>query len=470
MAERVSMPVAAPETTNSDAVPPRVVRAIRAEQDRGERLIGWFQLGIVTLFALLYLVSRRAEGQMLDPSLWIFSSHIPEWLRMILLSIARRPVPWALGLYFAATVVRLVWSYRGRLPPWSLIASIFIDITLLMGLIWSFHIQYGQPAAFYLKAPTVLYVFIFIGLRALRFDERYVLLTGAVASGGWLFLVAYAALSDPDGIPATRNYVEYMTSPKILFGAEIDKIVTIIVVSALLWLAIRNARRLMIRAAVEGEAAQDLKRFFAPAIAAQITGAAEPIQAGQGRLCDAAALFVDIRGFTALARSLQPDETVQLLAEYQARMVPVIERHGGTIDKFLGDGILASFGCALPSQTHARDALAAARALIETAGEWSAARRAAGRPVVRIGVGVASGGVLFGAVGDGSRLEYTVIGDAVNLAAKLEKHTKAEGAQALTDGATFDLALRQGYEGPPVARRAATVAGVEAPVEVVVLA
>jgi adenylate cyclase len=464
------MPLPFLQSSRRVRLPPRVERALLAEQDRGERIIGWVQLGIVTLFATLYFVSRPAEGQMPDAGHWIFAAGVPEWLRMVMLHIAGRPVPWALAIYFGVTVVRLIWSYRGRLPPWALLASILIDIVLLMGLIWSFHIQYGQPAAFYLKAPTVLYVFIFIGLRALRFDERYVLATGLVAAAGWIVLVVYAALSDPDGMPATRNYIEYMTSPKILFGAEIDKIVTIIVVSVLLWLAIRNARRLLQRAVVEGEAAQDLKRFFSPAIAARITGADEPIQAGEGRLCEAAALFVDLRGFTPLSHSLPPDETVRLLAEYQARMVPVIQAHGGTIDKFLGDGIMASFGCTQASDTYARDALEAADAVIAVAHVWYGVRTAAGRTVARVGVGVASGRMLFGAVGDASRLEYTVIGDAVNLAAKLEKHTKAEGVQALTDGPTFDLAVMQGYEGTAPVRRLATVAGVDTPVEVVVLA
>jgi adenylate cyclase len=461
-------------TPDTRRLPARVARAIRAEEDRGERLIGWFQLGIVSLFAALYFVSPAAEGQMLDPGHWIFSTAMPEWLRMVLLDILRRPVPFALALYLAATVVRLVWSYRGRLPGWALVTSIIIDITLLMGLIWSFHIQYGQPAAFYLKAPTVLYVFIFIGLRALRFDERYVLATGCVAAAGWFFLVLYAALSDPTGVPATRNYIEYMTSPKILFGAEIDKIVTIAVVSLLLWLAIRNARRLLVRAVVEGEAAGDLKRFFAPAIADRITGATERVQAGEGRICEATALFVDLRDFTALARRLEPNDTVRLLADYQSRLAPVIEAHGGTIDKFLGDGIMASFGCATASDTHARDALHAAVAAAEAGRSWREERGAAGLPAARVGVGAAAGRVLFGAVGSGARLEYTVIGDAVNLAAKLEKHTKAEAVDALTDGCTYDLAVRQGFSwaggagGPD--RRPARVAGVDEPVEVVILA
>jgi adenylate cyclase len=150
--------------------------------------------------------------------------------------------------------------------------------------------------------------------------------------------------------------------------------------------------------------------------------------------------------------------------------VPIIQRHNGAIDKFLGDGILASFGCARPSATYAADALAAVDAVMAEAASWSAARRAAGLPAVNVGAAVASGTVLFGAVGDATRLEYTVIGDAVNLAAKLEKHTKVEKVRALAAGDTYALACRQGYGGEKELRRARAVAGVDTPVDLVVLA
>ncbi len=450
-------------------LPARVERAIAAAQDRSERIIGWFQMGVVLLFGTLYAISPPPGGMMFD-----LMNLVPAWLpravQVAIVGLLAKSVGAALLIYFVATVIRLVWSYRARLPGWSLVVSIAIDIALLMGLIWSFHIHYGQPPAFYLKAPTVIYVFIFIALRALRFEARYVIVAGAMAAAGWLALVAYAALFDPEGMPTTRNYVEYMTSARILWGAEVDKIVAILVVTALLALAMRNARGLLVSAAAEGEAARDLKRFFSADVARQITGADERIQPGDGRMVDAATLFLDLRGFTALSRDLPPAQTVALLGEYQARMVPIIQRHHGAIDKFLGDGILASFGCARPSATYAADALAAVDAVMAEAAAWSAARRVGGLPAVNVGAAVASGSVLFGAVGDATRLEYTVIGDAVNLAAKLEKHTKAEQVRALCDGDTYALACRQGYAGDKELRRARKVAGVEQPLDLAVLA
>jgi adenylate cyclase len=322
---------------------------------------------------------------------------------------------------------------------------VVVDMSLLLVTIWSFHLQYQQPPAFYLKAPTLLYIFIFIALRTLRFEARYVLLAGAVAALGWLLLVIYAAGFDPSGMPVTRDYVRYMTSATILWGAEFDKIITILVVTVILAASLARARRILVRAVAEGTAASDLKRFFAPEIAQRITAAETLVRPGEAELRRAAAMFVDLRGFTPLAEKLAPAEVMALLADYQARMVQAIQRHGGSIDKFLGDGILASFGAARPSERFAADALFALDEVLHEAARWAGERAAAGLAAPMVGVAVATGTVLFGAVGDESRLEYTVIGDPVNLAAKLEKHTKAARVRALTTREAYDLACAQGY-------------------------
>jgi adenylate cyclase len=429
-------------------LPERVRLAVRRQEDATERLISWVQLAIVLTFGTLYALSPKPE------------------------ELAFAPVPWALAVYLALTLVRVAWSHLGRLPDWALAASVFFDVTLLMVLIWSFHIQYAQPASFYLKAPTLLYVFIFIALRALRYDARFVILAGTLAALGWGVLIFYVVLADPSDTMITRNYVDYLTSNSVLLGAEFDKIISILVVTALIAVALHRGKDLLVRAVAEQTAARELSRFFAPEVAERIKGAEDDIRAGSGEMREAAVLNLDMRGFTELAGSAPPDEVMRLLAEYQQRMVPVIRRHGGSIDKFLGDGIMATFGVVQSSGKPVADALGALEAAMAEAASWhdDCARRGLDCP--RVNGAVASGAVLFGAVGDDTRLEYTVIGEAVNLSAKLEKHNKELGVRAICDRASYQRAIAQGY-APATEKAVVTgvrVAGLAAPVDVVVIA
>ena len=436
--------------SGEDQLPERVQRAIRAQQDRSEILIGWFLLLVVLTFGALYLASPKTFAQ----------------------DAPFAPVPWALSIYLVLCIIRLVWAYSSRLPGWSLAVSVVMDMTLLMVLIWSFHIQYGQPASFYLKAPTLMYVFIFIALRALRFEARFVLLAGLVAAIGWGCMILYVVSIEPGDTMITRNYIDYLTSNSILLGAEFDKIISILMVTAIIAVALGRAKGLLVRAVAERTAAEELSRFFDPEIAERIKSAEEGILAGTGELRDAAVLNLDMRGFTTLAHEAPPDQVMGLLAEYQSRLVPVIQAHGGSIDKFMGDGIMATFGAAVRSESYAADSLRAVDAVMAAAEDWRAERRAAGKAAPEVNAAVATGPILFGAVGDATRLEYTVIGDAVNLSAKLEKENKAQGARAICDGATYDLALSQGYEPEAEKERrpACRVGGVEEPLDLVVMA
>jgi len=430
-------------------LPERVKGAIRAQQDASEVLIGGVQLAVVIIFGTLWAVSPKTVS-----------------------TEAAMPVPITLAAYLVFTLIRLFLARRRRLPQWMLALSVVIDMALLLGLIWTFHIQYDQPPSFYLKAPTLLYVFIFIALRALRFEARFVILAGLVAASGWGLMILYVVFSDPASMMITRNYVTYMTSNSILLGAEFDKMVSILIVTAIIAVAIHRARLLLVRSVAEESAARELSRFFSPEIAERIKSSEEQITAGQGVFREAAILTVDVRGFTRMAQEHPADEVMALLTEYQRRVVPVVQANQGTIDKFLGDGILATFGAAAPSERPAAEALTAAAGILEAIGDWNREREAAGAEPVRIGAAVATGRVLFGAVGDETRLEYTVIGDAVNLAAKLEKHTKAEGVRALTTLVAYERAIAEGYRfaGKLDLRRRRPVDGVEDPVDLVVLA
>lgn len=430
------------------ALPARVRQEVRRRETEAERLISWVQLSIVLLFSLLYAIAPRAEG-----------------------ADGTNFVPGILAAYLVFTLIRLLLSYRIELPQWYLFVSIAVDIGLLVGLIFSFHIQYAQPATFYLKVPTLMYVFIFIGLRALRFDPRFVIVSGLAAAAGWVGMVAYAITGEDGRMRITRNYVEYLTGNSVLLGAEFDKILVILTVTGLLAAALYRGRALLVTGMRAQGAANDLRRFFAPEVATSITSSDASLVAGQGVLRDAAILYVDVRGFTRQAASLPPQTVMQVLACYQKTAVDVIEAHGGSVDKFLGDGILATFGALSPSATYAADATAAARAVVARLDADTARLSDLGWPsAFRIGSAFCCGQVAVGLVGGQDRLEFTVIGDAVNRAAKLENANKTEASCILTDLASYELARAQGYAGEPgLVRRATPVAGLEAPVDLVVL-
>jgi len=430
-------------------LPARVRRQIDDAQDQSEILIGWLQLGAVTVFGVLYALSPKT---MLDVA-------------------GIQPALVALGAYALFTVMRLVVAYRGRLPSWLVAMSAVADIALLLGLIWSFHIQYAQPPSFYLKIPTLLYVFIFIALRTLRFDALYILFAGFAAALGWAAMVAYAVHTDEGQMMVTRDYVYYMTNNAILIGAEFDKIISILMVTAVLAVAIARARRLLEQSVAAATAAEDISRFLAPEVVSRVTESETQVMAGEGEAREAAVLFLDIRSFTHLANQMEPQAVIDLLTEYQARFAPVIRNHGGVIDKFMGDGVMASFGAAAVNPNYARDALQALEACMTEAEAWTAARHASGRDPIKVVGAVGGGRVIYGAVGDADRLEMTVIGDAVNLAAKLEKHTRIAEAVALAPTDLFELAVAQGFTPRRAPRRliGAQVEGVAKPIDLTAL-
>ncbi|WP_208999841.1 adenylate/guanylate cyclase domain-containing protein [Stappia sediminis] len=432
-----------------DGIPSRVRAEIALREAAAERLIGWVQLGIVVFFATLYSIAPKAEG-----------------------GSGFNFVPIALAAYFLFTVLRLGLSYRMVLPEWYLVTSIVVDIALLCGLIFSFHIQYAQHPAFYLKAPTLMYVFIFISLRALRFDPRFVLTTGAIAIIGWLMLVGYAVVGEMGGMHITRNYVEYLTSNAILIGAELDKTIIILGVTAILSFALYRGRQMLFDSIRDHAAAEDLRRFFAPEVARSITDSDKMPKAGEGKIRNAAILIVDVRSFTSTAETLPPQVVMETLAKYQEAVLPVIQGHNGRIDKFLGDGILATFGAVQRSERYAADALRAAREAVAAVDALNEEFKALGWPgELKVGAAVASGSVTVGVVGAKDRLEFTVIGNPVNLASKLEDANKAQNTRVLTDAETYRVACEQGFDAKDLStRRNESVAGLNHTLDLVAIA
>jgi|694.fasta_scaffold09605_3 class 3 adenylate cyclase len=181
-----------------------------------------------------------------------------------------------------------------------------------------------------------------------------------------------------------------------------------------------------------------LSRFFSPQVAAQI--ATEPALAIHAAECQVSVLMSDISGFTAMASRMPPDEVVGLLNAYFPRMVAIVFRHGGTLEKFIGDALLAVWGAPVASPDHADRAVAAATEMQQAVAAFNVAQRAAGRPTITIHVGIASGPAAAGYIGADRYVQYAVMGDTTNVAARI--CTSAGPDEILVSDAT-----RRGHSG-----------------------
>ncbi|MGH7620106.1 MAG: adenylate/guanylate cyclase domain-containing protein, partial [Gemmatimonadaceae bacterium] len=172
----------------------------------------------------------------------------------------------------------------------------------------------------------------------------------------------------------------------------------------------RIARELLTRS--------NFERFFTPQLAKRIAESQETIRLGGDKRI-IAVLFSDIRGFTALAETMRPDDMASLLTEYFTEMVECVFRHDGTLDKFVGDAVMAQWGAPIGSADDADKAMAAAIDMIHELDKLNERWRAENRPELQIGIGINFGEAFAGNIGSERRLEFTVIGDVVNTASRL---------------------------------------------------
>jgi class 3 adenylate cyclase len=155
-----------------------------------------------------------------------------------------------------------------------------------------------------------------------------------------------------------------------------------------------------------------------------------------GRRVRASVMFTDIRGFTATVEVQTPEDTIDLLNTWYTLMFDAINSHGGVVNQMIGDGLMAIFGAPLPLADPCRRAVAAACEMTEMVAQYSAERVAQRKLPISVGVGVATGDVIAGYTGTQKRATYTCIGDTVNLAARLEAHTRVTNCPILVDAAT----------------------------------
>jgi adenylate cyclase len=278
-----------------------------------------------------------------------------------------------------------------------------------------------------------------LGLARTALADKVALLSNSeeLASGGELPLgrtAVCAPLLGSEGKALGVLYVDSLRKPRPVDDEDLEFLVAFAGIGAVAIDNIRFAERVRRDALVRG----NFERFFTPHVAERIAAGAGEHLGGERR--HVAVLFADIRGFTALASRLSPDETAGLLNEYFTEMAECVFRYGGTLDKFIGDEVMAQWGAPLSEPDDADRALDSALAMLAALERLNARWLGQGRPALQIGIGINYGEAFAGFLGSQRRLEYTVIGDVVNTAKRL--CTAAEGGQVLVSAA-FREALRR---------------------------
>jgi len=260
-----------------------------------------------------------------------------------------------------------------------------------------------------------------------------------VGAAGWLALVGFAVMGEAGGAMVTRDYVVYLTSNSVLVGGEVDKVMSIMVVTAVLCVAIARARRLLIQSIFDSSAKEDLSHFVPEGVASRIATA-------EGKLPtenrEATMLFADVENFTSMSEGLSSDETVQTMNEYFALFSAAVEDHNGVVIFFQGDAIFAAFNLPADNPEHATCAVAAA---VEVQRLLARHTFSIGKPL-RARIGINTGVVTGGVIGAQKLSSYTLYGDAVNIAARLEQLNKKHGTNILASARTVQLCDPQQFQ------------------------
>lgn len=403
----------------------RLGHAIAGEEQRG--LVFAFRARLIAVVAVMAYLLLAIEGQRQFyyigvAALFLLLGWVPHLLRR-----HRYAVPIRLG--FVVLDAILVTAVVILPPPGGL--------------------DFGFPIQMRVRGPEFLYLVLLIVGAALSYSPLQVIWTGVWSILAWsagVVLVAQRSdtLTTPAGLDS-QALLQLITNPYYVgYFQLLNQVVLAAIATAVLAAAVWRARALLLRHTRAEIARADLARYVAPDVADAIMSdpaAAESFGAPANR--NVAVLFADIVGFTGLSEHMAPDRVVRLLKSLHERGSRVVFAHGGSLDKYLGDGFLATFGGIRSQPDAAARAVRCALALQDEVENWNAKRQARGHVPLRLSVGVHYGPVVAANVGSAQRLEFTVVGDTVNIASRLETLTRALGCSiAVSDAALTEARLQ----------------------------
>ncbi|MEM6371809.1 MAG: adenylate/guanylate cyclase domain-containing protein [Pseudomonadota bacterium] len=382
-------------------------------------------------------------------------------------------VLWYLSLLFCLVLVGFAQRRVGRVgqsrPELLLLFADLLLMTLAL-LVPNPLSSQNTPTALIYQFEVFQYFYVILAAGVLSYSWRTIVAIGNWTTALWLLgalcvwwfgrqdpqVDVGAALMFPDvpGLGAQLN-------PNLVhWDLRIQEVVVFLLVAGILAVTVRRYQNLVLDSAEMARARTNLSRYFSPTMVEELAQKDEPL--GQVRMHDAAILFVDIAGFTKYADGRPAQDVIDTLRAFHREMEGEVFRHGGTLDKYLGDGLMASFGTPLPREGDARRALACVQAMLGRMRVLNAERRASALPEIDARFGLHYGQVVLGDIG-ANRLEFAVLGDTVNLASRLEALTrsldvKVVASDAIVSAAKDATGLRRGPDQ--------TVRGVAQPVAV----
>lgn len=309
------------------------------------------------------------------------------------------------------------------------------------------------PVAMQYRFDNFIYFFVILAAGTLAYSWRTVIAIGTWTAAMWMgalglawwFSTPVPGLSEAaEAAFAGLEGLAYFFDPNnFMFHLRVQEVIVFVLVAVTLGFSARRFNALLMNnAGLERERA-NLSRYFSPNVVERLSQNDEPLK--QVRSENVAVMFIDIVGFTALTADRDPREVIELLRGFHGRMEREVFRHGGTLDKYLGDGLMATFGTPEAGERDATAALQCARGMCAALARWNTERRRAGEPEIRIGIGLHYGEVVLGDIG-ANRLEFAVIGNVVNIAARLESLTRTLDAGIAVSAGHYAQVQAEGGE------------------------